>query len=193
MAGSSRAVITADAGRGTSFLDDLKDYRIVLPPLPTREGLKTMVVLHCDTARKPYRIEYFRKAMKEAGVIEQVGGIGAYQMSHVWLVNFRSEEANNKLLDAGHITVNGKTGVGFGPERHEVWLKVHWYAFNVSSETLRRAFAEYGEVKEVASDRWETDGFENADSATRVVRLILREGASLKRLPHQMCIGNGTV
>nr|XP_050046417.1 uncharacterized protein LOC126543335 [Dermacentor andersoni] len=193
MAGSPRAVITADSGRGTSFLDGLKDYRIVLPPLPTGEGLKTMVVLHCDTAGRPYRIEDFRQPMKEAGVIEQVGGIGAYQMSHVWLVNFRSEEAKKKLLDIGHIVVKGKTCVVFDPERQEVRLKVHWCAFNVSNETLRRAFAEYGEVKEVSSDRWKTGGFENADSTTRVVRLVLREGVNLERIPHQLRIGNGTV
>ncbi|XP_077516535.1 uncharacterized protein LOC144126338 [Amblyomma americanum] len=188
--GSSRAVNTADAGRGRSFLDGLKDCRIDLPPLPTGEGLKTMVVLHCDTAGRPCRIEDFRQPMKEAGVIEQVGGIGAQQMSHAWVVSFRSEEAK---LDTGHITVKEKTCVVFDPERHEVRLKVHWCAFNVSNETLWRAFADYGEVKEVSSDRWKTGVFENADSTTRVVRLVLREGASLERLPHQMRIGNGTV
>ncbi|XP_077516548.1 uncharacterized protein LOC144126363 [Amblyomma americanum] len=171
----------------------LRNYRIVLPPLRTGEGLERTVVLHCDSAGRPYRIEDFRQPMIEAGVIEPVGGIGAYQMSHVWLVNFRSEEAKKKLLDAEYITVKGKTCVVFDPERHEVRLKVHWCAFNVSNETLRRAFAEYGEVKEVSGDKWKTTGFANADSTTRVVRLVLREGASLERIPHQMRIRNGTV
>ncbi|KAK8771216.1 hypothetical protein V5799_025544 [Amblyomma americanum] len=175
MAGSLRAVITGAAGRGTSFVDEFKDYRIVLPPLPTREELKRTVVLHCDPDGRPYRIEDFRQPVNEAGVIEQVGGIGAYQMSHVWLVKFRSEEAKRKLLDAGHITVKGKTCVIFDLERHELRLKVHrWCAFNVSNETLRRPLAEYGEVKEVSSDRWKTDAYREWDTVPGRAPIILR-------------------
>ncbi|XP_049528491.1 uncharacterized protein LOC125947554 [Dermacentor silvarum] len=193
MAGSSRAATTADAGRGSSFSDVPKDYRIILPPMPTGEGLKTMVVLHCDIAGRPYKIEDFSQPMRNAGIIEQVGGIGAYQMSHVWLVNFRTEEAKKKLLETKPFLVKGRTCVAIDPQRQEVRLKVHWCAFNVSNDAVRRAFVEYGEVKEVTGDKWKTGGFDNADSTTRVVRLILRDGVSLERIPHQMRIGNGTV
>ncbi|KAH7966619.1 hypothetical protein HPB49_018109 [Dermacentor silvarum] len=116
--------------------------------------------------------------MRNAGIIEQVGGIGAYQMSHVWLVNFRTQEAKKKLLETKPFLVKGRTCVAIDPQRFKVRLKVHWCAFNVSNDAVRRAFVEYGEVKEATGDKWKTGGFDNADSTTRVVRLILRDGVA---------------
>lgn len=193
MEGSLRAVTAADAGRGNSCFSVPKDYRVVLPPLPTGDGLKTTVVLHCDIAGRPYRIDDFRKPLKDANLIQQVSGIGAYQMSHVWLINFRTEDAKKTLIRAGHITVKDRVCLVIDPEKQEVRVKIHWLAFNVTNDAIRRAFMEFGEVKEVTNDKWKTADFESADSTSRVVRLVLRDGVSLERIPHQMRVGGGTV
>ncbi|KAH8026947.1 hypothetical protein HPB51_000367 [Rhipicephalus microplus] len=105
MAGSSRAVTAADAGCGFSCTSLPKDYRLILPPLPTVEGLRRTLVPHCDIAARPYENNDFRKPLKELGIIQEVSGIGAYQMSHVWLLNVRTDEAKNTLLDAGLLSV----------------------------------------------------------------------------------------
>ncbi|XP_077538334.1 uncharacterized protein LOC144150846 [Haemaphysalis longicornis] len=149
------------------------------------------VVLHCDNTCRPYRIDDFRQPLKDLGVIQEVGGIGAYQMSHVWLVNLRSDEAKKKLLQEGKLDVKGRTCLVIDPNKQELRVKLHWVTFDVSNEAIRRAFAMYGEVKDVASDRWRAADFETADSTTRVFRLVLREGVFPDSLPHQVPLGKG--
>ncbi|XP_049520622.1 uncharacterized protein LOC125944302 [Dermacentor silvarum] len=192
MEGSSRTATAADVGRGAPCSALPKDYRVILPPLPTGEGQRRAVVLHCDVTGRPYRIDDFRKPLKDAGIIQQVGGIGAYQMSHVWLLNLKTDEAKQALLDAGPLLVKNRPCLIIDPARQELRIKLHWVAFDVTSETIRRAFREYGEVKEVISDRWKAEDFAGAESTTRLVRLFLREGVTPDRVPHQMRLGSGT-
>ncbi|KAM7287688.1 uncharacterized protein ISCGN_031379 [Ixodes scapularis] len=122
------------------------------------------------------------------------GGQGvAYQMSHFWLLNLRTDEAKKKLLEAGRLTVKGRKCLVVDPYRQELRVKLHWVSFGVTNETIHRAFAEYGEVKEVAHERWKVPGFDGVESTTRIVRVVLREGVTLDRLPHQLRLGGGMV
>lgn len=193
MAGSHGAAITVDAGRGDSDSFAPKEYRISLPPLPSGDAMKKAVVLHCDIAGRPYRIEDFRRPLEELGVIREVAGIGAYQMSHVWLLKLHTDVAKLKLVEAGRLEVKGRTCLVVYPTRQEVRVKLHWVSFDVSNEDIRKAFADYGKVKDVSFDRWKVAGFEGAESTTRIVRIVLREGVTLERLPHQLRFGSGTV
>lgn len=154
--------------------------------------MNRVVVLHCDVAGRPYRIDDFRQPLKDAGVIKEVCGIGAYQMSHVWLINFRTDDAKKKLLENGPLSVKGRPCLVIDPVRHELRVKLHWVAFNVTNEMIRKIFTEYGDVKEVTSDKWRVQDFESSDSTTRIVRLVLREGVTPDRLPHQLRLGPGT-
>lgn len=192
MAGSSRAVKAAEDGRGFSYTSLPKDYRIILPPLPSGEGLSRAVVLHCDISGRPYGINDFRMPLKELGIIQQVSGIGAYQMSHVWLLNMKTDEAKKTLLHAGLLSVKDRPCLVVDPVKQELRLKLHWVAFDVNAETIRRAFREYGEVRDVISDKWRDEDFEGVESTTRLVRLWLKEGVSPERIPHQMRLGSGT-
>lgn len=54
----------------------------------------------------------------------------------------------------------------------ELRVKVHWLAFDVTTDMVRRAFAEFGDVKEVTVDCWKAEDFENAESTSRLVRLV---------------------
>ncbi|KAH8009877.1 hypothetical protein HPB51_021675 [Rhipicephalus microplus] len=191
IAGSSRAVTAADAGRGFSCTSLSKDYRLILPPLPTGERLRRALVLHCDIAARPYGINDFRKPLKEPGIIQKVSGIAAYQMSHVWLLNMKTDEAKKALLDAGLLSVKDRPCVVVDSERQEGRLKLNWVAFDVNAETVRSAFREYGEVKEVISDKWRDEDFEGVESTTRFVRLLLKEGVTTDRIPHQMRLVSG--
>ncbi|KAH8032369.1 hypothetical protein HPB51_024404 [Rhipicephalus microplus] len=108
MESSSRAATAADADRGTAFPLVPKDYRIILPSLPSGEAMRRAVALHCDVSGRPYRIDDFRKPLKDLGVIQQVSGIGAYQMSYVWLLNMKTVEAKKALTDAGVLKVKDR-------------------------------------------------------------------------------------
>ncbi|XP_070379115.1 uncharacterized protein [Dermacentor albipictus] len=113
-------------------------------------------------------------------------------MSHVWLLNMKTDEAKQTLLDAGPLLVKNRPCLVIDPARQELRIKLHWVAFDVTFETIRRAFREYGEIKEVISDRWKAEDFEGAESTTRLVRLVLRDGVTPDRIPHQMRLGSGT-
>ncbi|KAH9371863.1 hypothetical protein HPB48_008712 [Haemaphysalis longicornis] len=63
------------------------------------------------------------------------------------------------------------------PVRHELWVKLHWVAFSVTNETIRKIFAEYGDVKEVTS------------GVFRTLRAPFRQPGLL---PHQLRLGSGT-
>ncbi|KAH8032768.1 hypothetical protein HPB51_001827 [Rhipicephalus microplus] len=192
MESSSRAATAADAGRGTASPLVPKDYRIILPSLPSGEAMRRAVALHCDVSGRPYRIDDFRKPLKDLGVIQQVSGIGAYQMSHVWLLNMKTVEAKKALTDAGVIKVKDRACLVIDPTRQEVKMKLHWLAFHVTKDAIRRAFYEYGDVKEVTGDRWRVEDFEGVESTTRVICMQLRDGVSLDQLPHQVRIGSST-
>ncbi|KAM7313942.1 uncharacterized protein ISCGN_003729 [Ixodes scapularis] len=187
------AVITAPAGRGDSAFSGDEEYRIALPQLPSGEAMKRAVVLHADMASRLYRLEDFRRPLGDAGVLGEVARIGAFEMSHVWLLDLRTDAAKQRLLGAGQLVVKGRKCLIVDPYRQELRVKLHWVSFGVTNDAIHRAFADYGEVKEVAHERWKMPGFDGVESTTRVVRLVLREGVSLDRLPHQLRLGGGMV
>lgn len=150
MDSSERAAITAVGGRGELVISTEKEHRVILPPVPSGEGMKRAVLLHCDIAARPYRIEDFRQPLDQVGVLREVVGIGAYQMAHVWLLDLRTEAAKQKVIEAGRLTVKGRTCLVVDPARQELRVKVHWVSFDVPNDAIRRAFSEYGDVKEVA-------------------------------------------
>ncbi|KAH8038053.1 hypothetical protein HPB51_020890 [Rhipicephalus microplus] len=172
MPGLSRAVTAADAGRGFSCTSLPKDYRLILPPLHSGGSLRCALVVHCDIAARPYGNNDFRMSLKNLGIIQEVSGMGAYQISNVWHLKMKTDEAKKILLDTGLLSVKDQPCVVVDPERQEVRLKLYYVAFDVNAETLRRAFREYGEVKEVISDKCRDEGFEGVEPTTRVPRCI---------------------
>ncbi|KAH7944746.1 hypothetical protein HPB51_028537 [Rhipicephalus microplus] len=125
MAGSSRAVTVADAGLGCSCTSLPKHCRLILPPLPSGERLRRTLILHCDIAARPYGINDFREPPKELGIIQEESGIGAYQMSHVWILDMKTDEAKKTLLNAGLLSVKDRPCIVVDPERQEVRLILH--------------------------------------------------------------------
>ncbi|KAH8024909.1 hypothetical protein HPB51_002323 [Rhipicephalus microplus] len=109
-------------------------------------------------------------------------------MSHVWLLKMKTDEAKKTLLYGGLLSVKDRPCVIVDPERQELRLKLHWVAFDINAETVWRAFREYGEVKEVISDKWRDEDFEGVEPTTRFVR---KEGVTTDRIPHQMRLESG--
>ncbi|CAN7976557.1 unnamed protein product, partial [Ixodes persulcatus] len=176
-------------GRGETSVSFLpKDYRLQLPALPTGDATKLSVILHADLQGRPYRIEDFREPLHKVGVLPGVAGLGAFQMSHVWLHKLRTPEDKAKLLEAGHLEVKGRFCLVVDPSRRELHIKFHWVTFDVPVDTVRRAFELFCVVKEIIRERWKIDGFVDVESTTLVVRMELNEGVALESLPHQLRI-----
>ncbi|KAH7994222.1 hypothetical protein HPB51_026448 [Rhipicephalus microplus] len=61
----------------------------------------------------------------------------------------KTEQAKKALTDASVLKVKDRACLVIDPTRQEVKMKLHWLAFDVTKDAIRRAFYEYGDVKEV--------------------------------------------
>ncbi|KAM7298868.1 uncharacterized protein ISCGN_019435, partial [Ixodes scapularis] len=190
---SSGASIAALAGRGSSVSSANSDYRIVLPPLPSGAIVRNSVLLHGDVSAHPYKIGDFRAEMERLGVNGHIEALGAYQMNHLWMVTFKTEEAKLRLVTAKELEVKGKRCIVVDPENADVRMKLQWLPFHASDETVRRALEPFGKVQDLKREKWQAEGFIGVQSTTRLVRLSLKEGVTLERIPHQLRIAGGNV
>ncbi|CAN7939443.1 unnamed protein product [Ixodes hexagonus] len=102
------------------------------------------------------------------------------------MVTLKSLIAKKKLVDAGDFQAKGRRCLVIDPDKAEVRLKLHWIPFHLPDDNVKKALEPYGKVEEVTRETWRVKGFEGVQSTTRVVRLTLREGCTLERLPHQL-------
>ncbi|KAK8770386.1 hypothetical protein V5799_013150 [Amblyomma americanum] len=174
MARSERGVATASVGRDESVSGPPPGHRFLLPTLPSDE-------------------EDFRQLLQGAGVFKDISGIGAYHMSHLWLVRFRTQEAKDAVLAAGGLSVKGGYCAIIDPCRKEIMVKIHWVPFHIASETLRKALSEFGEVMEIWHEERNVRGFESAESTTRVARMVLKEGVTAEEQPHLFKFYGGSI
>ncbi|KAH6946944.1 hypothetical protein HPB50_016233 [Hyalomma asiaticum] len=193
MACSVDSVSAAASGRGVGGCSLPAGYKLLLPTLPSDETMKLCVFLHCDVGGRPYRIEDFRSPLEELGVLKAMSGIGPYQMSHVWMLKLRSQEEKNLLISSGGLKVKGRYCAVIDPVKQELTVKIHWVAFDVPNEAIRSVLSEYGDVKDVKQEEWSVPGFEQAESTTRVVRMILRKGITADELPDLCKLQGGAV
>ncbi|KAK8789040.1 hypothetical protein V5799_021185 [Amblyomma americanum] len=71
-------------------------------------------------------------------------------------------------------------------------LRMHWVPFYVSNESVQKAFEDFGHVTDVTREQWNCPGFEDIESTTRLVRMVLKEGFSINDLPHMFKFYGGT-
>ncbi|XP_070392804.1 uncharacterized protein [Dermacentor albipictus] len=184
---SAGAAFAALAGRGNrNSVEDVKDYEIVLPTLPTGRVVLNTLFLHGDVRVRPYRVEDFRDALANAGVLPEVVALGAYQINHVWAVTLNSAEATRKLAAFKELQVKGRRCIVIDPEDQQVKLRLHWMLHGVQEEDIRTAFAAFGKVTEVTREHWRVLGMREKGSTTRTVLLKLKPGIKVDDLPHQV-------
>ncbi|KAK8784462.1 hypothetical protein V5799_009173 [Amblyomma americanum] len=146
--------------------------------------MQTTVFLHCDIAGRPYCIQGFLEPLETAGVLTFVAGIGPFQMSHVWMLKLKRAEPKERLLTEGALDVKKRYCAVIEPNKRELAFRVHWMPFCVSNESVQKASEDFGEVTDVTLEQWNSPGFEDAESTTWLVRMVLKEGLSIDDLPH---------
>ncbi|CAN7949567.1 unnamed protein product [Ixodes hexagonus] len=102
------------------------------------------------------------------------------------MVTLKTPLAKQKLVSVASFEAKGKRCVVIDPKKSEVRLKLHWIPFHLPDDVVKRALEPYGKVEDVGRETWRVGGFEGVQSTTRVVRLTLREGCTLEKLPHQL-------
>ncbi|KAK8756308.1 hypothetical protein V5799_000990, partial [Amblyomma americanum] len=135
----------------------------------------------------------FREPLESAGVLPFMAGIGPFQMSHVWMLELKTAEAKGRLLTEGALEVKKRYFAVIEPNKRELAFRVHWVPFYVSNESVQKAFEEFGEVTDVTREQWNSPGFEDAESTTRLVRMVLKEGFSIDDLPDMLKFYGGQV
>ncbi|XP_049518168.1 uncharacterized protein LOC125943287 [Dermacentor silvarum] len=181
------AASAAQQGRGTrNFGSEDPDYQVLLPQLPTGRIVLNTLFLHADVRARPYRVEHFRDALASLGVLPDVIALGAYQMSHVWAVTFKSDEGVKRLASAKEVKVNEHRCIVVDPANQAVRLKLHWMLHNVTDEDIRTALSPYGKVMDVFREKWRVHGVQDKASSTRAVSLVLKTGMTVEDLPHQL-------
>ncbi|XP_077538312.1 uncharacterized protein LOC144150827 [Haemaphysalis longicornis] len=184
------AVFATQTGRGNRVSDEenMQDYQVLLPQLPTGQYVSNTVFLHGDMRARPYRVEDFRDTLAHLALLPEVIALGAYQMNHVWAVTFSSAEGVKKILAAGDIKVKARRCLVVDPSNQELRLKVHWVLHGVPDVEVRASFAPYGNVTDVSREQWRVSGCVNKGSTTRLVTLKLKPGVTPDDLPHQLRI-----
>ncbi|XP_075559291.1 uncharacterized protein LOC142590749 [Dermacentor variabilis] len=184
---SQGAVVAANSGRGDRIDGmDTEGYEVVLPTLPSGCSILNTLFLHADVRSRPYRVEHFRDTLARLGLLPEVVALGAYQMSHVWAVTFKSMEGMKKALECGEMKVKGQRCLVIDPANQDVRLKLHWLFFNVADDDVRVALAPFRKVTEVSKEKWRVQGIQDKGSTTRLVRLKLLNGIKVDDLPHQL-------
>ncbi|KAH9384153.1 hypothetical protein HPB48_026146 [Haemaphysalis longicornis] len=107
-------------------------------------------------------------------------------MDHIWLVKFRTPAARERILKKGSLQVKGHFCAVIDPINQAVSIKVHRVSFDSPGECLSCALSESVDVKSVKQDAWAANGFEAAESTTRVIQMTVRQDVLLDKLPHAM-------
>ncbi|KAG0415352.1 hypothetical protein HPB47_007481 [Ixodes persulcatus] len=79
--------------------------------------MNSSLVLHVDTRGRPYRVEDFVRPLNQVGVREDVEGLGAFQMGHVWLLKLHTSAAKEKLLATGQLQVKDRLCLVIDPNK----------------------------------------------------------------------------
>lgn len=135
---------------------------------------------------RPYQATDFQPALDALGLMKDMKAFGSFQMNHVWIITMKSLAAKHRLLAAGEIQVKGKRCLVLDPNKTEVRVKLHWIPYHMPNHTIRAALEGYGRIEEISRETWRLPGFEGVETATRIVRLVLKDDVTVDRLPHQL-------
>ncbi|KAH9379946.1 hypothetical protein HPB48_017024 [Haemaphysalis longicornis] len=87
--------------------------------------MKSCIVLPCELGRRPYGIDDFRTQFLQLGVLHDIAGIGPHKMGHVRLINLRTPEARQRLLDTIGLQIKGRFCAVIDPIKQGVIVKLH--------------------------------------------------------------------
>lgn len=153
-------------------------YRFLLPPLPTGKFVLSTVFLHCDPGGLPYKIDDFDAPLREVVRVADMAGLGAFKYNHVLMLTLHNSLSKEQLVKVKELSIKGKKYIVIDPNRQELSLKVRWIPYHVPDEAVKKLFEPFGQVNSVSREKWRRSGFEEIETSTRAVTLILKEGVT---------------
>lgn len=165
-----------------------KDYRIILPRLPTGMLVSNSLFLHADITGRPYKPTDFKEALFSIIEREDLIALGPYQMSHVWMAVFANGAAKCKIKACEELVIKQKRCVVIDPTKDEIKLKLLWLPPQLPDSEVKKVLEPFGTVKEITREKWRFSDFEETATLTRVVTLVLKDHLSVDRVPHMLNI-----
>lgn len=150
-------------------------------------------MLHCDIKERPYSIEEYKQELKRCAVLSDNAGLGAFQMNHVWLATLRTPKTKERLLNAKELNVKALHCLIIDPSTTEVRVRLHWLAFHVPDDAVRRLLEPYGKVSNVGREKRGVTGFEGVESTTLVARVTFRSCVTPDSIPQQLRLHGANV
>ncbi|KAH6919532.1 hypothetical protein HPB50_029480 [Hyalomma asiaticum] len=151
--GSGGADFAASSrGNRRSSTEDT-EYRVILPRLPTGQIVLNTAFLHGDVHVRPCRVEEFRDALEEVGVLPAVVALGAYQINHVWAGTLNSGEGTKRLTALKELLVKERRCLVIDPQEQQVKIRLHWLLHGAADEDVRTALAAFIKATEVEASQ----------------------------------------
>ncbi|KAH7976511.1 hypothetical protein HPB52_015310 [Rhipicephalus sanguineus] len=142
----------------------------------------------------PYESLYFEQALEERGLLPHVDYVVQKgKPTNVFALVLKTAEDKQIVAEVPALRVKGRYCAVVDPCLKETTIKVHWVPFNVSDETLKEVFEEYGVVKEVIREKCIERGFEDTESTTRHISICLEDKYFKHRIPHLWNTGEARV
>ncbi|KAH6930413.1 hypothetical protein HPB50_013349 [Hyalomma asiaticum] len=135
-------------GNRRSSMEDT-EYHGILPRLPTGQIVLKTVFLHGNLRVRHFRVDDFRDALEEIGMLPAVVALGAYHINHVWAVTLNSGEATKRLTALKELLVKGCRCLVIDSQEQQVKVCLHCFLHCAADEDVRMALAAFGKVTEV--------------------------------------------
>ncbi|KAM7301274.1 hypothetical protein ISCGN_016793 [Ixodes scapularis] len=165
-----------------------KEYRIILPRLPTGMLVTNSLFLHVDMSGRPYKATDFKEVLFSIIDRKDLVALGPFQMSHVWMAVFANGAAKYKVKAQEELEIKKKKCLVIDPTKDEIKMKLLWLPPQLPDSEVMKVLEPFGTVKEITRERWRFSDLQETDTLTRFVTLVLKDHLSVDKVPQMLTI-----
>lgn len=174
--------------QATEYSKQSKEYRIILPRLPTGMLVTNSLFLHADMSGRPYKATDFKEILFSIIDRKDLVALGPFQMSHVWMAVFANGAAKYKVKAHEELEIKQKRCLVIDPTKDEIKMKLLWLPPQLPDSEVKKVLEPFGTVKEITRERWRFSDLQETDTLTRFVTLVLKDHLSVDKIPHTLNI-----
>ncbi|CAN7952211.1 unnamed protein product [Ixodes pacificus] len=165
-----------------------KEYRIILPRLPTGMLVTNSFFLHANMSGRPYKATDFKEVLFSIIDRKDLVALGPFQMSHVWMAVFANGAAKYKVKAQEELEIKKKKCLVIDPIKDEIKMKLLWLPPQLPDSEVKKVLEPFGTVKVITRERWRFSDLQETDTLTRFVTLVLKDHLSVDKVPHMLTI-----
>lgn len=148
------------------------------------------VLLELPKFSGPYFLKDFKEAVSQHVDFKHVEGITSLQQKHRWILTIDSVEVRNILINIGEMEISGNKCIIKPVIDEFVEGKIHWLPIEVPDSVIKQFLNNYCSDIIISKDKCTEPGFENLLSGKRSIRMKLKKGITIDRIPHLINLCN---